>query len=287
MQTSIINIRVILSVCILLVLYSPVQANTHFSELFMMDSNINQDLSDRVSQYHSQDISLNLDRQEQELLNIDSQLNSIKKNNTDNPTYWFIKGLNHSNLASVYSSKKLEAQTGKHLQQKDLAYETAMNLDKKQQQLSAAIYNTMKHGLPQDLKIEATQSELKLGGNGYSDSYYWYLHWSNIDQLKKAGRHEEAQAAFEQMQKELKNSDMDPNIYGSLTKSIEKKTFNKQDKPEPVKPRPKPKQQEPEKQEPETSMIDNQFILIALVIAAILLTTIVTIYELVIKKKRK
>ncbi len=270
----------------LLTLSSPVLAETEFSELFLMEPDINRTISDRVAVYHSQNITLNLSQQERELTTIRSQLSALKLDNRDNAMFWFIKGLNHSNMASLYTSTKQADLVNQHIKLKNEAYETAIRLDHNEKKLSAAIYNTMKHGLPQDLKIEATQKELQQGGNGFSDSYYWYLHWSNIDQLKKAGRHDEAEAAFEQMQKELKESDMDPNIYGSLTQSIEKQTFNKQEQKKPES-RPEPVKQESKPEEPAKEISEENFLIIILVIAAILLTAIVTFYELVIRKRKQ
>ncbi len=261
-------------------------ANTHFSELFLVEPATSTELADRIAMYHSENIEKPVTEQITELTNINSKLKAAESKFSNKPLYWFIQGLNHSNLASAYNSNKQQHLTQQHLDLKNQAYKRAISLDSNRNKLSAAIYSTMKYGLSDDLKIIATQNELALGGNGYSDSYYWYLHWSNIDQLKKAGRNDEAEEAYQNMMKELNESDMDVTVYSTLTRTIEQQTLQKKPaiKPETdkkaVEKKPKPV--------PDENKLDNKtLIIIALVISAIIALTVVTIYELVIRKKRR
>lgn len=292
MQTSIINL--IKKIFFILLLISgflqPCSAETSFEEYFQIEPGISKKLADRITTYYSEDIALSLEMQKSELLELEDQLNTLSDNNQNNAVFWFIKGLHHANMAAYYTASKNSQLADSHINYKNRAYQKTIELDKNaSSKLSASIYSTMKHGLPEDLKIEATKNEIALGGNGDNDSYYWYLHWSHIDQLKQAGRDEEADAAFKKMKAELKNSGLDMNIYDALDKQIEKTTFNKNrasveaSEEQPAsKPIPKPV--------PETTARTPEekkyFILTLLVIFSIVSVILVTIYELIIKKRK-
>lgn len=287
MQIFTTKILILFSRIIILCTFCPlVSADTHFNQLFMIEPVIDKHLADRIAEYHSENIELPIKKQESELKTIEKKVSSLEMKHKKDAIYWFTKGLLHSNLASIYLSNQKSSQTRIQLQLKNQAYEQAIRLDKTSDQLSASVYSTMKHGLPEALRIESTQKELSMGGNGYSDSYYWYLHWSNIDQLKNADRDKEAEAAYQQMQKELQESNMDTSVYKTLTKAIEKETLQQQKK-EPAKTAEAPPAKvEDRKQESDEPLIENHIILIVLVAAAILSLLIVTLYELVLKKKR-
>ncbi len=282
-----------LFLCLLLISIQPCSANTSFIEQFQIEPLINEETADRIIQYYSEDISLPLEQQKDELFMLETRLNTASTLHEEKAVYWFIRGLLQQNIASYYTLLKKPQFAKTHLNNKNKAYEKAMALAKKpNNNLSASIYSTMKHGLPQNLKIEATKNELALGGNGESESYYWYLHWSNIDQLKKAGRDKEAETAYKNMQRELKNSGQNTAIYKDLSKKIEKKTLEKIEKPEPQsgsKPEKTEKSKTPEKtgtskNRPEYSKYT---IIFSVAIFSILILIGLIIHELVQKKKNK
>lgn len=281
---------------LLLVLFSATTnicfANTRFVEQFQLEPVIDSAIADRIATYYSEDIQLPLAQQKIESLDLNSQLDKLENNYSNKAVYWFIRGLQHRNIASVYIADKNTASANIHLKMKNKAYEKAIKLaNKTNNKLSAAIFSTMKHGLPEDLKIEATKHELESGGNGESDSYYWYLHWSNIDQLKKAGRDKEAQQAFNNMQKELKNSKQDVSIYNDITKKIQQTTLKKS-APQKTKSKPKPKsEKKPEKEVKKKLSTNNKnfkyVIIISVVLASIIILLAVTFYEIKQKQKKK
>jgi len=262
-------------------------AETSFNEYFDMEPVINTELADRISNYYNEDIPLSNAQQKIELASLEQKLKALENTHKDNPIYWFIAGMHNKNMATYYTTTNNSEMAYKHIKLKDSAYEKAIKLDKDaSEKLSASIYSSMKHGLPEALKIEATQGELAVGGNGESDSYYWYLHWSNIDQLQNAGRTEEAEQAFKNMQKELKDSKTDMSIYGALNQQIEKKTFNKE-QPKPSKPKPVKKKEKPKKKEPLFDLDKKYTIILGITVITILLFTIVIVYERKSRKNRK
>jgi len=292
MQTLIISFTKKLFFILLLIpgFLLPCSAETSFEEYFQIESGINEKLSDRITTYYSEDISLSLQQQKSELLQLEDQLGSITDNNQNNAVFWFIKGLHHANMAAYYTTSKNPQLAASHISYKNSAYQKTIELDKNaSSKLSAAIYSTMKHGLPEDLKIQATKNEIALGGNGDNDSYYWYLHWSHIDQLKQAGRDEEAKEAFKKMKTELKNSGLNMDIYATLDKQIEKSTFNNGNDSVEVtneKPVSKPAKVTVPEKTARTPEEKKYFILTLLVIFSIVSVVLVTIYELVIKKRK-
>jgi len=263
-------------------------ANTRFIDQFQIAPIINEAIAGRITEYYSEDIPLPLEQQKIELLNLQSQLDNLASTHSDRAIYWFLKGLHQKNIASYYIEKNNVSLANNHMNNKNTAFKKALELSKlPDNQLSAAIFSTMKHGLPQDLKIEATKNELALGGNGESDSYYWYLHWSNIDQLEKAGRKEEAQAAYKKMQKELQRSDMDMSVYNSLTKKIETETLGKPAPKTPnTSPPPEKKVQAPEKKDSPKKYETKYIIILSVILLSVLVVIAVTIYELIQKRKK-
>jgi len=264
-------------------------ANTSFIEQFQTAPIIDATIADRIATYYSEDIQLPLEQQKTESLNLNNLLDNVENNFSNKAIYWFIRGLQHRNIASVYIADNNFASANIHLKMKNAAYKKSLELvTTTNNKLSAAIFSTMKHGLPEDLKIAATKNELELGGNGESDSYYWYLHWSNIDQLKKAGRDEEAQQAFKNMQKELKNSNQDVSIYNDLTKKIKSTTLKKA-APQKTKSNPKPekKLKKEVKENPNTNNKNLKYtIIVSIVLASIMTLLAVTLYEMKKKKKK-
>jgi len=263
-------------------------AKSSFSEYFQTDPVINQEIANRITSYYSEDISLPEEQQKTELFNLESQLEKIQDSHSTQAVYWFIKGLNHRNLASYYSETNKQKLADSHIYNKDIAYKKAIELDKSSDKnLSASIYSAMKHGLPQDLKIKAIQKELSLGGNGDNDSAYWYLHWSNIDQLKKAGRDQEAEQAYKNMQKEMQADGVDMSVYSALNESIEKTTLQRNQKPQKqAKKEPENRNQsKPEPKNPAEKPTDKKMIIISSILAfAFISLILLTFYEMKLKK---
>ena len=250
-----------------------------FDDYFQSKPEINNTIADRVTHYYSEDVKLPIGQQQIELKKLEAQLSALESNHTNQAIYWFIRGLNDRNLAAHYNHTNETETAKKYIANKNNAYKKALNITKNNhQKLSAAIYSTMKHGLPEDLKIEATQFELAQGGNIENESAYWYLHWSNIDQLKKAGRHEEADKAFEDMQQAMQEKNVDMSVYADLSKQVEKQTLKRIDKKTPT-----PIQQDDTE---ENKLISKEVIMPALLIIALLSLVLLTIYELFIKTKK-
>jgi len=279
--------HIFLLLCILLATTPICSASIQFVDLFGIDPLINKALANRITEYHSENISLPPEQQKIELLKLDKQLEKISDSYSNKAIYWFIRGLHFKNLAAYYFDSKNDPLTKEFMNKKNAAYKNAIELNENDNnQLSAAIFSTMKHGLSDNLKIKATKKEIALGGNGDNDSYYWYLHWSNIDQLEKAGRKDEAKAAYKQMQKELKNSDMDMSIYDTLTEKIETQTLKQsslktqQKTKAPIKRKPEPKTKS------KTIKYDTKIIIISSIAVFSVLSLIgVIIFEL--RRKRK
>ena len=277
MQTFSTKLRIIVSITALTM--SLCSGAASFDDYFQIKSEIDKTISDRVTHYYSEDVQLSTAQQKLELLKLESQLSSIESKHTEQAIYWFIRGLNDRNLAAHYTHTNEQKTAKKYIENKNNAYKKALSLAKiNPQKLSAAMYSTMKHGLPDDLKIEATQFELAQGGNIDNESAYWYLHWSNIDQLKNAGRHEEADKAFEDMQKAMQEKNVDMSVYTDLNRQVERQTLKRTDKKTPA-----PAQQDHTE---ENKLISKEVIMPILLIIALLSLVLLTIYELFIKPNK-
>ncbi|HEX5636765.1 MAG TPA: hypothetical protein VFY78_06735 [Gammaproteobacteria bacterium] len=179
-------------------------ADTDFNHFFNANIEQHKAVADRIATYHSTDIALDIQLQQTELEALQQSVETLTQTAPAEPLYWFISGLNHNNLAALFSAQKNETATSRHIEQRNLAYRKAMQLDQTPPlKLSAAIYATMKTGLPEADKIKAIESEIKQGGSGESDDQYIQLHWSRVHALEKSGRHDEAQQALAEMQREI------------------------------------------------------------------------------------
>ena len=265
------------------------QANIRFIEQFQVDPMIDELLANKITEYYSEDINLPLKQQRSELLQLDSQLETLSNTHANSAVFWFIKGLHHKNMASYYSEEKNLPLAKSQMTLNNEAFGKSIKLAKQPgNQLSSSIFSTMKHSLPQDLRIEVTKNEIKLGGNGDNDSYYWYLHWSNIDQLEKAGRKEEAKQAYKQMQRELKASDADMSIYQTLTSKIETETLNisTQKKVKPKAQKPEKAEKKKEKEKPK--VYETKYVVIlGVILLSIISVVAVTAYEIMHNRKKK
>lgn len=264
-------------------------ANTRFIDQFQVDPVIEAQLANKITEYYSEDIKLPINEQRAELLKLDGQLDKLNQAHSENAVFWFIKGLHHKNMASLYTEESNISLAKSQMKLNSEAFEKSIQLAASpNNQLSSSIFSTMKYNLPQDLKIEATQNEIKLGGNGDNDSYYWYLHWSNIDQLEKAGRKEEAKQAYKNMQRELKNSNADMSVYQTLTKKIETETFNhspaKQAQPKAkVKPPAENKKEDDKSKEYDIKYI----VILSVILLSIISVVAVTAYEVIQNRNKK
>lgn len=277
MQTFITKLRFTLYI-VFFTYAGTCSAAANFNDYFKIQTDIDAAIADRVTYYYSENIQLTHAQQKAELLNIQSQLNAIETTHNNQAIYWFIKGLNERNIAAYYTQSNKQALTDKHIKNKNNAYKRSLQLAKNNpKKLTPAIYSTMKHGLPEDLKIQATQFELAQGGNVDNESAYWYLHWSNIDQLKKAGRHEEADTAFKDMQKAMQENKVEMSIYTDLNKQVEKQTLNISEKESPLPL----KEEETEKNE----LSSKKVVMPTLLIIALIALLLVAIYEFFIKKR--
>lgn len=191
-----------------------------FEEMFDSSANGFSRQASRVVGFMSSNSEFDVLQQKKEFDFISVSLIGIEEQFINNPVYWFVRGLHSKNMASYYQSTEKPALIKESLREKNKHYLMAMSLDKNHEpHLSASVYAEMKSGLPEKYKQEAIQAELGLGGSGESDSYYWYLHWSNVNELQKQGRLEEAGAALLKMKKELNESDQE-NVYKALYEKI-------------------------------------------------------------------
>lgn len=184
-------------------------ANTDFNELFEADLGEHIQIADRVATYHATDVELDIPTQQTELETLQHNIDAMLKTSPDEPLYWFISGLNHNNLAALYTAQENASGITQQIELRNLAYQKAMLLDQTLPlRLSATIYATMKYGLPAADKIKAIKNEISQGGSGDSDTQYIQLHWSQVNALEKSGRHDEAQLALKEMQREINRLDL-------------------------------------------------------------------------------
>jgi len=244
-------------------------------------------VADQVTRYHAENVDSSFAMQDQQLLAISKQLDQLLQQQPQNPLLWFLQGLNYNNLASLYfDSDPVSSQ--QYISKKLSAYEQAMKFDETQQpHLSAAIYSTMKHGLPIDKKITAIQKELSLGGNGEDESYYWYLHWSNIHSLTQAGRLKEARQATQNMQRELEASGHSNNNYRQILKQVKAEVEQAQlaQSSKPEKPTSKTVEQISHQEKPQQNLVSMNKYLWLVVIMLVVVLIIGLIYENGARKK--
>ena len=268
---------------LLLTLPCSLLADTRFNDVFDTSESRYNQIADRVTTYHAEDINLSPGEIKIELEALNQNIEAFLKGDKNNAILWFLKGLNHSNLAAHYARSKNLAASNQQLKQKDSAYEKAMSVDQQTPaRLSAAIYATMKHGLPENSKIKAIQKELELGGNGDNESYYWHLHWSNVSALERAGRFDEAQQALENMKREMKQQNVTNPDYQDIVNRAQanvdqaRKNSSSIQQPQKTEKTAAPGDEEPE----------SKYQLIwAIGLLAVLAILIVTVYEIVIRKK--
>jgi len=195
---------------------------SEFEEAFDMSANGFSREANRIIVFADSAPNRDVVLQQNEFDFISKSLASKEAAYTNNPIYWFTRGLHAKNMASFYQQNNQPEKVADKIKKKNKFYLKAMSVDKKHSpDLSARAYAAMKSGLPDESKQQAIAAELGLGGSGESESYYWLLHWSNINELKKLGRMDDAKTALANMKKELAESDQ-KETFKSLVKKIDK-----------------------------------------------------------------
>lgn len=263
--------------------YISAQGQNEFYHAFDIDISPYQQTADRIASYYSGKVSIEKRDQINELEALSLNIDTFLKVEPNHPGLHFLKGLNNSLLSGLYKSSGDTYSYEQRALNKVAEYQQAMELDLSHEpHLSAAMYATMKHGLEGDLRIKAIQNELKLGGNGESDSYYWYLHWNNINSLKQAGRIQEAEAALESMKQELAEKHPDNTLYQAMVEHIDQDIKQPASTTSQIPEQLAQPQNVQEAKKPETTSV----IIWAIVIISILIIFILMLYEFVLRKKR-
>ena len=234
-------------------------ANVSFNEMFEVELEQNQELADRVASYHATDIPLALPAQQTELETLQKSIDALLQTTMEDPIYHFINGLNHNNMAALFSAMKQPGAVREQINQRNLAYQKAMLLDNTPPlKLSAAIYATMKHGLPEADKIKAIEKEIK--GGGSSDDQNIQLHWSLVYALEKVGRHDEAQRALTEMQREITKRELKNPDYQRIVERAQQEIDQGRRADSKTNAGEKTKTEKPKKQSTESFKIDKDML---------------------------
>ena len=215
-------------------LFCSVSNASEFEEAFDMSANGFSREANRIVVFADSTQLRDVVQQQNEFDFVSKSLAEKESDYTNNAVYWFVRGLHEKNLASFYRQNNQPNKVVEKIKKKNKFYLKAMSVDKEHSpDLSARAYSAMKSGLPDESKQQAIAAELGLGGGGESESYYWLLHWSNINELKKLGRMDEANIALANMKKELAASDQ-KDTFKSLINKIDKE-IKVSEKPAPEK----------------------------------------------------
>ncbi len=256
-------------------------AQNEFADMFEMQGIQPAAVADNIAQYYAGKQKLDANTATGKLIANNNKIDAILNQSPEDPRLYFLKGLNLSLLSSLYA-KQGNALAAQALKNKLAAYKKAIELDSQTPpKLSAFAYAAMKYSLPEPLKIKAIQKELKLGGSGDNESQYWYLHWSNINSLQKAGRFQEAQTAFNNMKQELKASGIENSAYSDIASRAEHNlnaAIKQQQKNSPAR--------QDQAQETHSSLDTKTLVIIIISIVSLLSILGVTLYERVIKKTK-
>lgn len=200
--------------CVLLLL-SPALSALEFADVFDMSARGFEREANIILTYQVSEIQFDRVRYETDMQFVTDSLASKETKFANSPVFRFVQGLHARNMVVLRQHNDQQQKQWRKIKQDYFAQ--AMALDKTNEpHLSAAAYADMKKGLDGDLKQQAIAAELKLGGNGENESYYWYLHWSNINELQKQGKIEEAEAALKQMREALKAEGKSAEIYQQI-----------------------------------------------------------------------
>ncbi len=202
-------------------------AQSLFTEIFQYEGNNLPEYVDQITAEYLKDSSQPVQQRLQQYLSYSELLQQT--HDRDHQAIWyFIQGLNNLNIISilkqVQSESNIENQSEieKYNHRLQQAFKSAMAADKNSQELNANMYAIMKRTFEGDLKIEAIQNELRLGGSGDSEASYWFKHWQVIGALKDAGRFNEAELALNKMNQELKSAGLQNSAYSQIPQHIEK-----------------------------------------------------------------
>lgn len=207
--------------CLMIFYCGQLQAG-EFAEAYDISPRGFERLANRVVAYYQSDSKFDNQQQKKQLIFINKNLEDLESEFKNNPVFRFVQGLQARNNAGLEQRMGNASKVVSWLQKKQSYYVMAMMLDKKHKpHLSAAVYATMKKGLTGEEKQQAIAAELKLGGSGENDSYYWYLHWSNIHQLQKQGKVKEAEKALATMKREIEQTGRAAELYQQLAGKAE------------------------------------------------------------------
>jgi hypothetical protein len=202
-------------------------AQSLFTESFQFEGNNLPEYVDQITAEYLKDSSQPVQQRLQQYLSYSELLQ--QPHDRDHQAIWyFIQGLNNLNIISilkqVQSESNIENQSEieKYNHRLQQAFKSAMAADKNSHELSANMYAIMQRTFEGDLKIEAIQNELRLGGSGDSEASYWFKHWQVIGALKDAGRFNEAELALNKMNQELKSAGLQNSAYSQIPQHIVK-----------------------------------------------------------------
>ena len=269
----------------LLLFYCSIVQAAEFTEAYDISARGFERVANRVVAYYRAESDFDLQQQKDQLQFINTSLAKLEPEYKNSPVFHFVQGLQARNMAGLEQQLGHEAESAKWMEKKQSSYVMAMTLDKQYSpHLSAAIYATMKKGLSGENKQRAIESELKLGGSGENDSYYWYLHWSNVNQLQKLGKIEEADEALAKMKEEIEQSGRSAEIYKQLAGKAETDLDKKKSQLEQQKPKQKLKPERDHKAFTEED-VEEEYYGYLLVVGLVMLILIVI--GLMFEKRRR
>jgi hypothetical protein len=196
-------------------------AQTFFSESFEYNGAPLPDYVDRIADEYLRDSPEPAQQRLQQFQSY-SELLQQPHDGNQKATWYFIQGLNDLNIISILKQIQSESdidnqsEIDKYDQKLQQAFKNAMAVDQKSKELTAYMYVIMQRSFEGDLKIEAAQNELRLGGSGDSEASYWFKHWQVIGALKDAGRFDEAEQALNEMNQQLKSAGLQNSAYSLI-----------------------------------------------------------------------
>lgn len=245
-----------------------------------------------VTQYHNTEVKLDLAYQKKELMFLTASLQEAEASYKNNPVFRFVQGMHAKNMASFEKKQGNVVAVEKWLMKKDEYYIQALELDKEHKpHLSASAYATMKKSLPEKYKQQAIESELKLGGNGENESYYWYLHWSNINELQKQGRIADAEKALQKMRSELAEQGLSADVYHQLVDKAEHDVVERKNQMENTATAEKVKPQKIKPERDHTAFteenVEGQYYRYLIIIGATMLVLLIVVMLFEIKRRNR
>ena len=200
-----------------------------FEDIYTISAGELTSLADQIVTVRFEDYLLSGEQKYLYLEQLQQNLQDIKPHHKDNPVFWFLTGLNQSNLAEVRYINLLDQKSqsiagqdiviSNHNIARSRAYDNAIRFDEVEpRKLSSAIYATMGYGLSNKQKIKSYSRELELGSASENESNEWFLHWAKIDALIHEKKLEEAQQALAELQSLLSRKKHGADNYDSIVK---------------------------------------------------------------------